>query len=356
VNIGFRTDASAAIGLGHLARCLSLAIALREAGADSTFVVRDLGFDASRRVRAEGFEAIVLPVTSNDARASDAPREPWTIADPRDDAERTAEALAGSAPGWVVVDHYGLDARWHRSVAAALGCRIAAIDDLADRDLEVALLVDPNLHADHRARYRDRLPDTTPILAGPGFALLGPAYRTAPRCALRPSVGSIGVFMGGADAGGFSELVLRALDAVGFDGDTEVVTTTANPALDALRDAVASRPRARLAIDLPQLSTFFARHDVQVGAAGGATWERCCIGAPTVGTAVADNQRAVLEPLAGLGAIVPIDGTPPSVAALAQGLDRLIADAALRARLSGASRRLVDGRGAARVAERLLHA
>lgn len=40
--VAIRVDASAAIGTGHLKRCLSLAQALIEAGADVRFVCRAL--------------------------------------------------------------------------------------------------------------------------------------------------------------------------------------------------------------------------------------------------------------------------------------------------------------------------
>ena len=46
---------------------------------------------------------------------------------------------------------------------------------------------------------------------------------------------------------------------------------------------------------------FFGRHDLQIGAGGGATWERCCVGAPSLTLPCSRNQQVVISALAELG-------------------------------------------------------
>ncbi len=299
---------------------------------------------------AQGWETIALP---RPRRSPDAP--PWQI-DAATDADQTLKALGrmGARPDWLVADHYGIDARWHRAAKLALGCRIAVIDDLGDRDLDASLVIDHNYCSDHRAKYLGHVAASVAILGGPHYALLGPSYRGADKFQVSAAVRSVGIFMGGVDRGGYSFMALEALDAVGFEGQIEVVTTTANPRVEMLRDAVVRRPRARLTLDLPDLSSFFARHDLQIGASGGATWERCCVGPPSLAMIVAENQRSVLEPLENLEVLVAADEVPPTAASLSRGLRRLIGNADLRVRLSRAAQALVDGRGAERTATYLL--
>ena len=196
------------------------------------------------------------------------------------------------------------------------------------------------------------LPRSARLLGGPRHALLGPTYAEAPRYEFNESVRSIGVFMGGVDAGGHSLGVLDALDAIGFEGAVEVVATSANPHLGDLREQIAGRANTRLSLDLPDLAGFFARHDLQVGAGGGASWERCCIGVPTLLVVVAPNQMSVAPLLAeaGIAAFAP----DPEPEALAGHLETLIADAALRSSLAAKSRELVDGLGATRAALSML--
>lgn len=378
MDIALRTDASPAIGLGHFKRCLSLAEALREHGARCCFVSRDLGVDVSALARAAGFATLLLPVPANspasspasataraahagatDLRAADAvDYGAWLGVSPATDAADTVAALRGHPPAWVVVDHYALAAPWHRAVAQALACRVAAIDDLADRDLAVDLLIDHNHALDHRSKYGGHLPTQAELLGGPNYALLGAGYAGAQPHAVAEAVNSIGIFMGGVDAAGLSALALQACGLAGFEGPIEVATTSANPHGRALAEAVARVPQARLLLDQPDLQAFFARHGLQIGAGGGATWERCCMGAPTLALVAAANQRPVLEPLSGMGVLALAD-TPPAcepwtAAGLAPAIRKLLSAAPLRRGLSAAARALVDGQGAGRVAQRLL--
>lgn len=348
MKVAFRVDASRQMGIGHLRRSLSLAKALRIAGAEVVFVTRDLGIDSGVMIEDAGFAYHRLPAPAAGFAGDPAvPHAAWAGVDADADAVETVARLDGGAD-WVIVDHYGFGARWHRGVRAALGCRIAAIDDMADRDFDCDLLIDHNYARDHRAKYAGRLPETTPILGGPAHALLGSAFADAPRYAFSATVRSIGVFMGGADAANVSCTVLEAMDATGFGGPVEVVSTSANPHLATLRQTVEGRPGATLSLDVPDLAGFFARHDLQIGAGGGASWERCCIGVPTLLLVVAENQRAVVPDLAREGIVASIDSLAPDEIAKAVGA--LVGDPDRRAELARRSRALVDGKGAARVA------
>jgi UDP-2,4-diacetamido-2,4,6-trideoxy-beta-L-altropyranose hydrolase len=342
--VAIRADASAAIGLGHLQRCLALAHALCGHGARVTFAMRRIDAATASAcealVAAQGFACLAL------GRGA--------VSDQAPDADAFVDLARAFAPDLVVVDHYGLDATWHRRVRAALGAPLAAIDDLADRELEVATLIDHNEAADHRRKYAACLPAASRLLGGPAYALLGPAYANAPRHVLQPAVRSIGIFMGGADAAGFSALAHAACRAAGFGGEVEIATTRANPHRAALQALAAADARTRVTLDQADLAGFFARHGLQVGAGGGATWERCCIGAPTLALCVADNQRQVLGPLQHLGVLREVPGDAPTVDDIAAAVRDLLEDAAERAALSAAARRLVDGHGAARAAQALL--
>ena len=360
VSVALRVDASTAIGTGHLRRCLSLAEALTEQGAVVKMVVRRLDGVAAHVLKACAFPVHWLPTPlSIDAQDADGPpHAAWAGVAWRDDADQTIAALRDDVPQWLVVDHYAFDARWHDAVREALGCRLLVVDDIADRPLAPDILLDHNWADDHRAKYHGRLTREPKWLTGPRYALLSAAYRSAPRYEFNPEVLSAGIFMGGTDPGGTSARVLHSVrDEVGFKGPVEVVSTSTNPHLGALRAACAAWPRTTLTLDLPDLAAFFARHDLQIGAGGGATWERCCIGAPTVALALTSNQAATVPGLNALGALqasVLNDSTSTSnvitVSPLSQMLLHLLSDSTKRQRLVKTAAQLVDGRGADRVA------
>ena len=360
--IAFRCDASIAIGTGHVRRCLSLAQALRQLGADCLFVTRQPDIDTAALIRAEDFECLVLPATTpagtGDPAPDDTVHATWLCGSQMQDADDTLLAVARARRptiDWLLADHYALDARWHGRVRLSLNCRVAAIDDLGDRQLDVELLVDHNYAADHSAKYAGRLRSGALLLGGPRFALLAPAYSSAPRHMQTATVRSIGIFMGGVDAPGLARLALKACLDAGFQGPVEIAATSACPHLAELRGAAAARPGTTLTLDQPDLAGFFARHDLQIGAGGGATWERCCLGVPTIALETAENQRQVLAPLCGLGVLevaapIATSGRP----SLESTLRTLLADPQRRKALAARSRELVDGNGARRAAESLL--
>lgn len=352
MKVAIRVDASTRMGIGHMKRCLSLARALGRLDAQVSFVVRDLGLDSSAWVRGAGFAVFCLPPPSAAAEpiGNDSPAHAGWVAVPQLlDAEQTYAMLERQAPDWIVVDSYAFDAHWHERMRQLSGARLCVIDDLADRPLKAALLVDHNLAADHRKKYGSRAVGVDRILGGPRFALLDPSYEQAPVYRFSREVRSIGIFMGGTDPWNASEAaVVACRDVAGFAGLIEIAATAANPHLSSLQALCATRPGLSLQLDVPDLSAFFARHDLQIGAGGGAAWERCCIGAPTIAAVMADNQKASLAELAAFGAVCKVDVIdPPSLGRHVAGL---IEDSAARAELARCSRQLVDGKGAKRVA------
>lgn len=357
--VAIRVDASTAMGLGHLKRCLSLGKALHTAGATVYFVTRALGLDAAARLGQQGMNVLELPAVTTAPTAplgSDPPCAAWAGVDPTRDAKETCAILLAQAArwDWVVVDSYAFDARWHRAVRAALGARLCAIDDLADRPLAADLLVDHNFATDHRSKYARCTSAATRILGGPRFALLDPAYERAAKHDVQSDVRSIGIFMGGTDPWNASSKAVLSCrgSTAAFKGQIAVATTLANPHLPELLALCEADRCLSLVIDEPDLTDFFARHDLQIGAGGGAVWERCCIGAPTIAVVLAQNHHASLDALGAAGAVRL--AASPKDADLGVAVAELISHESERIRLSKRARALVDGRGATRVALAML--
>lgn len=363
----FRTDASLRIGTGHVMRCLTLAGSLRERGAEVTFACRDLEGNLIGALRAglggqPGYPVHALPRAGGGVEAdpSGPPHAGWLETGWRDDAEATVgalRALPGGCADWVVVDHYGLDARWERALRPAAS-RILAIDDLADRQHACDLLLDQNLYDGASARYAGRLPERAGLRLGPAYAQLRPEFARARATAL-PRSGSVGrvlVFFGGADALNATSLALSALSRPEFSGiRADVVIGATNPHRAEVEQACAARPGSVLHVQTGDMAGLMSRADLALGAGGTTTWERCCLGLPALVASVADNQReltaaghrhGILRDL-GWGADLTADAIAESLRWAAAHPDRLAAQSRL-----GMS--LVDGSGAERMADLLL--
>jgi RimJ/RimL family protein N-acetyltransferase len=95
--------------------------------------------------------------------------------------------------------------------------------------------------------------------------------------------------------------------------------------------------------------------DLAVGAGGISTWERCCVGLPSIVITVAANQEEATRTMGRTGHLLDL-GPAPALAPddLARALGTLLRNEGLREHFSRAGRALVDGRGAQRVAQTLL--
>ena len=373
--VAIRVDASVGMGTGHLRRCLSLAQALIDLGASVRLVCRLLDDVAPDLLRKLLCDVCWLPApiayAVDDDDADGLPlHHAWAQVPWRVDALQTCAALSAFEPDWLLVDHYAFDARWHTQVSSRLACQLAVLDDLADRQIAADILIDHNWADSHSAKYADALAlstKNTRILGGPNFALLSAAYLNTAPYKFHSEVCSIGIFMGGTDPGRISEQVLDICrHEFGFTGPVEVVSTSVNPHLTSLRLACGKSPNTTLTLDQPHLADFFARHDLHIGAGGGATWERCCMGVPSIVLVLQANQLAVVPALVRLGVLKAAvmttspesdsDGLNGFAQPLAQVLRHLVQHPDIRYQLSVNAARLVDGQGAERVALTLLGA
>lgn len=366
MRIAFRTDASLRIGTGHVMRCLTLAEALRRRGAECAFVGRELEGNLLDRARAAGFRVHPLPRPADpgprpapeDRDDPPPPHHPWLEASWREDAEATAAALRSwGAVDWLVVDHYALDARWQERVAPCAG-RLFAIDDIADRRHACHALLDQNLYDDPERRYVSRVPADARLLLGPEFALLRPEFAAA-RARVRPRGGKVSrvlVFFGGADPGNATAKALEALSLPEFSSlRADVVVGAVNPHRDSLAAACAARPGTAFHVQASHMAELMADADLALGAGGTTSWERCCLGLPSLAASLAENQKELTATLARHGAMLDLGlGESLSPAGIAGSLRQALADPDRLAAVSRLGMALVDGGGADRVAARLL--
>jgi spore coat polysaccharide biosynthesis predicted glycosyltransferase SpsG len=89
--------------------------------------------------------------------------------------------------------------------------------------------------------------------------------------------------------------------------------------------------------------------DLAIGAAGSTSWERCCMGLPTLQLVLAENQRPIADALGRAGAAHLLD--PVALrSSLVAAMEQLIGDTTMLLRMSNIAAQLVDGHGAERVA------
>jgi UDP-2,4-diacetamido-2,4,6-trideoxy-beta-L-altropyranose hydrolase len=310
MRIAVRADASSRMGTGHVMRCLTLAEELRRRGAQLTFICREHHGHLIGAIGQKSFAVATLP-------APDESRSPgatvaddyaaWLGVSSRDDAAETIEALDGEVPDWLVVDHYGLGRDWEQQLRRHAK-RLLVIDDLAGRAHDCDALLDQNFSGDGDRSARDalRVPEHCALLLGPRYALLAADYQAHRQ--LQPPRGApvrrVLIYFGGADPTNVTGLALAALCAPEFlHLSVDVVVGTNHSAREGLIAQAAGRPRTCVHGTRPNLADLMVGADMAIGAGGGTTWERMCLGLPTLVVSIADNQRPTCEALAAAGLI-----------------------------------------------------
>lgn len=333
----FRCDAGPGIGAGHLIRCAALAEALESDGWDCGFAM-DGG--AAETVRS------MLPQAPH--------RFAWLDGGPDGEARRL-RAVWPEGCELLVVDHYGRDAEFERA-CRPWAKRILAIDDLADRPHDCDFLLDQTLGR-AEADYAGLVPGHCRMLLGPGYALLRRQFARARARSLaerRPANGIRRIFVsfGGTDGLNLTPVALAGIAESGLTAAVDVVLgPQARSRADVERRFAALAAPCRAHVNPTDVAAVMGRADIAIGAAGTMSWERCCLGLPSLAVVSAGNQRQIAAALAGEGAAIELGrGSDVTPSRVADGLHAVNDGNGTLAAMSAAAASICDGMGTQRIA------
>jgi UDP-2,4-diacetamido-2,4,6-trideoxy-beta-L-altropyranose hydrolase len=302
----FRVDASVVLGTGHVVRCLTLASALRARGFEASFVCRLHDGHACDLVTRAGFAVMRLPLTANRGPADTAVDGANLLGSAwREDAEDTLAAIGDSvtSPDLLVVDHYAIDERWEM-ILRPLFRRVLVIDDLADRRHACDVLLDQSLHDDSEGRYSGLVEARTRVFIGPRHALLRPEFERAVVPPRNHGLRRILVYLGGTDPTNETAKILLALQNLEPAGLKSTVVLGRNDRnASELRRAAAGLTNIELLPGTNEMAQLMVAADLGIGTCGGAAWERCAVGLPSLVVVTAENQRDDARILQRMGAI-----------------------------------------------------
>ena len=294
-------------------RCRTLARELQRRGAHITFLCRRQPGDLIGLLEQE-FSVLSLPeqpLAACDGFEGRDLYSAWLGCSQDHDADQCLQALVVAritSANWLVADHYGLDATWENKLLIGLAVdrrpRLLVIDDLADRPHLSDLLLDQNFFGEATEhRYQSLVPAHCRQLLGSHYALLGPEYsQLHPLLPPRTELRRVLVFFGGVDPNNLTGRALEALmDPAMADLAVDVVLGRQSPHRQAVEELVVRRPHTTLHGPLPSLAGLIARADLAIGAGGATTWERACLGLPSLVVTVAANQLPFAQALVQAG-------------------------------------------------------
>jgi len=326
MNVAFRVDASIRIGTGHVMRCLTIASALKTRDIESIFVCRAHEGSLTDYIRAQGFTCRSLPTA--DVAIENGENRPvhasWLGATWELDAAQTKECIQAEAVDWLVVDHYSLDHLWESEIKSIVP-RIMVIDDLVDRKHDADVLLDQTYRR-RAGEYQPMVPSTCRVLSGSAYALLRAEFAEKRQFSLSRRKNRerrhLLISMGGVDRDNIAGQVLDALCTTNIveSLNVTVVMGSSSPWLAEVEGISRRMPcPTRVRVNVENMAQLICDSDFAIGAGGTTTWERCCLGLPTVLIPISDNQSGVVTALEEDGVAVTL-----SPANLQTGLDGAI--------------------------------
>ncbi|MES2528819.1 MAG: UDP-2,4-diacetamido-2,4,6-trideoxy-beta-L-altropyranose hydrolase [Bdellovibrionota bacterium] len=349
MKILIRADGAPEIGVGHLTRCLTLAVALKSNGHEIKFLMTDHSGNFSSIVTKDGFEVVFVSRGEGYQKPVTGKESTWLGNELSYELIEANKVIEKYNPDLAIVDHYGLDAAWEKEIRKSVKS-IFVIDDLANRAHDCDYLLDQTFGRTN-LDYIKLVPAGCKFFLGSDYALLRPEFsRSVP---FRTSLKKIFVSFGGSDPRGITLKIIQGIeleqktkmhitvilreDSLGYE---EVKNITQN-----------SIHHYEHLSSTNKMADLMASADLAFGAGGTSAWERCAVSLPAIGVQLADNQKLVLENLSRKGALINIGDfqtvTPDVVYST---LRIILENESFLNAMSKASHEVCDGQGVDRVA------
>ncbi len=320
----FRCDGGSVTGMGHVRRCLSLAAEFAERHGWGVRFALEGDEIAAEQVRRRGYGVeFVGP-----------------------DLE-VVEMAYRLRPDAVIMDTRSAISREDVVALREQGSVCAVVDDASDRRFEVDMAFYPPVPQALSLTWDGAHGDAH---IGWEWVVLGREFASCPP-RVEPATANVLVTMGGADPAGTTKQVASAL--AGMSGDFGITVVVGPAAGDAeIVDGSASQLRTRVLRDVADMCGVMSDATVAVASFGVTAYELACAGVPAVLLSATDDHALSASAFHEAGVAISIGLVDhASDAAVAQAVRSLLDDPVKRALMSENAQRLVDARGAGRIAD-----
>ena len=356
LKILFRVDASVKIGTGHVMRCLTLADELTKENLKIQFICRAHDGHLGDLIRKRGYSVVLLPKTEVEyiCTTDDPIYAHWLGVHWRQDAKETSTVLYETCIDWLIVDHYGIDSRWHNELRKVTK-KIIVIDDLADRQLDCDLLLNPTFG--EKKRYQALVPENCQLLLVAKYALLRPEFALLRNRALNKraafnGINNILITMGGMDFDNATSRVLDIIFTIKWDKKPviNVVLNKLAPHLETVSEQVKYCPlQVNVLTNVDNMAELMLDADFCVGTAGSTSWERCTLGLPAIVVCLAENQKDIFQNLENAGVHSTFsDFNIDNIHALVKEFNDILNNRSFIRNMSAAAFNVCDGKGVCR--------
>lgn len=342
-----RTEANRVTATGHMMRCLAIADAAAEKGIRTVFIVAEEGSEKFPQER--GYETICLGRRWDDFAGEISVMERLII-------DRHVEMM--------LIDSYFVSEDYMKAVTRMT--RTAYIDDLHAAIWSCSILIDYAVYYD-LFNYQEEYPDTK-LLLGCRYAPLRKEFKDLPAKQIRRVVKKVLVVTGGTDEHQFMKQFTEALlsQRERFAGvEFTLICGAFNRGIEEIRklsaeymaEAKADVMKIKIYPSLHTLKDAMLETDLLITAGGTTLYEMAACGTPGICFSMADNQLDNVQGFAERDLILYAGDIRKdfSYDRLMDMMNELMQNYAARAVVSEKLRALVDGKGAERIVDAVIH-
>lgn len=349
-----RADGNTEIGMGHVMRCLSIAEAVAETDGQPkpVFITADEG--CCHLITARGFQSIVLNTDYRDM-ISELPQ---------------LAKLLDKENDIILVDSYQVSEEYY----AALGqlAKVACLEDMGE-PYPVDLLINYNIYGPQlAANYRkpsgddrectshDKYPRQ--VLLGAEYMPLRKAFQKPSAYAVKDKVTDVTITTGGSDP---CFAAASLMDAFLYDSNLSnqkihwhVISGPFNSFAQQLKSRYQTCDNVTIHENVKDMRSLLLKSDVVLSATGSTIYEVSSLGVPMIVFYFAKNQRQGAEALEQMTDIInagcfATDADAVTARAV-EAMKKCVSQKDYRSLLHEQEKRLIDGKGALRIARHLL--
>lgn len=339
-----RADGNTAIGMGHVMRCLSIADAIKDRNIEPLFMTADN--DCAAMIEDRGFEACVLGTDYRDME-SELPLIREFL------KQRTKNVDASSI---ILVDSYQVTSRYYEELRTM--AKVACLEDMG-QSYPVDLLINYNIYGP-KLVYDNKITHAT--LLGTGYQPLRREFQQDMQYDIKDKITDVMITTGGSDpyfaARAFTDAFLAEKKLAEEKLRYHIISGPFNSHTAQLHELYDENPQVEIHEHVTCMKEIMKQCDVALSATGSTIYEVSALGVPLIAFYFAENQRQGAEMLSEITHVINCgnyaDDAGQTVGNAVKTLLKCVKDKEYRETLYHEERCLVDGQGAARIAQALI--
>lgn len=332
--IYIRTDMNEKIATGHLIRCLAIADAAREKGEETTFIVADQ--KPVDLLKKRGYPYIVLQTE-------------WNCME--DEIPKLISWIKELGIEKILIDSYQVTEKYLKEIG--LYTRIFYLDDLNAFAYPVDAII---CYANYYKQFHyEKYMQQEQLFLGVKYTPLRKVFWNCPSKKIADRVEKLLILSGGSDPYNVAGKLLEVIELADYK-EIVVICGPYNENYQQLAVEYKSNQNVHIKQNVDNIEVEMKKADVAISAGGTTLYELCALGVPTISYSFVDNQldnvkQFQREQLIDYAGDVRYDNIAVNINTIL----RKYRDAEmLRKTRSEGMQKMIDGKGAERIAEALM--